>query len=520
VRDILIDHLSGARSRRVLLASAGMLALASTGAQAQLVGGDLIISSSTFQPNVGQAASLTAGQNFSVGGVLIGKALAGDGNLGVFTNSKPDGNFGITSPLTLTSQNPITRAVDGTLQLTPGQIVTSFSSKSEGSLYLSQNGQSVTIVGYDVTGTNPVGALDVSNSSTTANTVAAGVTAGNSAITDNRVIAQIGLDAARGGTSPVQTTTFNAYSGNNGRGAILYNGTYYAVGNGNLGNTGVEAVTPGHNAGTTVTSPPNATQIGAYNITQNGYAPDKTLKDSNFRGETIFDGTLYVTKGSGSNGIDTVYQVGATGALNHGGSLPANAPITILPGFSTSLAKTTADFTPFGLWFANAHTLYVADEGTGDAADVGVGSHAGLEKWSLEGNTWVLDYTLQTGLVGTTQSYTAPGFTGTVTEEGLRDITGEVNANGTVTIWGVSSTTDNITNMDNGADPNEIVSITDKLGALSLPASESFTVTDGPVLDNVYRGVVLTPAPEPASLALFGAGLAGLGLVRRRRQGK
>src|ERR1700681_4730345 len=33
------------------------------------------------------------------------------------------------------------------------------------------------------------------------------------------------------------------------------------------------------------------------------YAPDKAGKDNNFRGLTIFDNTIYVTKGSGSNGV-------------------------------------------------------------------------------------------------------------------------------------------------------------------------------------------------------------------------
>ncbi len=38
----------------------------------------------------------------------------------------------------------------------------------------------------------------------------------------------------------------------------------------------------------------------------------------------------------------------------------------VLQGFPTTLAKTSTAF-PFGLWFANADTLYVADEGNGDA---------------------------------------------------------------------------------------------------------------------------------------------------------
>jgi hypothetical protein len=36
-------------------------------------------------------------------------------------------------------------------------------------------------------------------------------------------------------------------------------------------------------------------------------------------------------------------------------------------GLNTTLAKTSANSFPFGLWFANADTLYVADEGNGTA---------------------------------------------------------------------------------------------------------------------------------------------------------
>jgi hypothetical protein len=507
--------------KTVLLSCTACVTLAAGSARADLIPSDLIISASTFVPNTGEAAGLTAGQPITVDGTPepasppggpTAIAVATDANLGVFTNSSADSNFGITAPLTLLSVNPTTGTVDQSLTLPTSQIVTSFSSKSEGSLSLSQDGHSLNIVGYHVTTDaytpSPVGALDVSNASTTA-FVDTGLAAGNSARTDNRTVATIGYN----GTTT--TTDLNAYSGNNGRAVQQYNGIFYTVGNANLGNTGVEELVPGTPAGST----PNSAQVGQFNTTQVGNKADKVIKDNNFRGETIYNNTLYVTKGSGSNGIDTVYQVGAAGALANGANLPTGpgTPITVLPGFPTAPAKTTADYTPFGLFFANPTTLYVSDEGTGDAADNGVGSHAGLEKWSLINGTWKLDYTLQAGLIGTAQSYNAPGFDGTVTEGGLRDIYGQVNADGTVTIYGITATTDNIPNMDNGADPNEVVDITDTIGATTLPTSESFNVLEGPILGTVYRGVSDAPIPEPASIGILMSAMAGIRLLRRRR---
>jgi hypothetical protein len=241
---------------------------------------------------------------------------------------------------------------------------------------------------------------------------------------------------------------------------------------------------------------------------------DKAGKSANFRGATYYDGKLYFTKGSGGNGIDTVYTVS-----NPDGKLPTlatadSATISILPGFPTGPAK-SPDFTPFGLFFANPTTLYVADEGTGNATDMA--TNAGLEKWTLSTTTgkWSLDYTLQAGLIGAT--YSVPGWDFTETTVGLRNLTGQVNANGTVTLWATTGTTSG--SGDNGADPNEIVKITDVLGDKSLPASESFSVFDGPVAGLRYGGVAFA-APEASTWAMMLIGFGGLGFAAARRRAR
>ncbi len=115
------------------------------------------------------------------------------------------------------------------------------------------------------------------------------------------------------GTGAVTTQPVDSCSGNNGLSAIIgSNGVIYTAGNaGNgtskataavladqLSNTGVQIVTPGN---------PNTTSAGVYNLMQNGDAADKASKDPNVRSITIQDNKVYVTKGSGGNGINTVY---------------------------------------------------------------------------------------------------------------------------------------------------------------------------------------------------------------------
>jgi len=132
----------------------------------------------------------------------------------------------------------------------------------------------------------------------------------------------------------------------------------------------------------------------------------------------------------------------------------------------------------------------VTDEGTGNSADA---AHAGLEKWILGSNgTWTLAYTLMSGLIGKIDSDLA-GYDGQytdVTTIGLRNLTGSVNKNGTVTLWAATSTSS--ASGDNGADPNRIVEITDEVTATTLTgkvASETFRTIAGPSYGTVYRGV-------------------------------
>jgi hypothetical protein len=494
-----------------LLAGCGVLAITMTPGIARaerpfLVPNALVISSSTYDRTQGAVAALTIGTTTLPKTATSTTTAVADGNyVTVWNNESVDASFGVTSPIYLTAIEPHSGHVFGKLAVPSDQVVTSFPSKSELGLHVSKDRQGfhLVFVGYAGAG---VGALDVSNSDAVAGqdptnpvTFAFG-----SGYAFPRTI--VSMDAHG---QFAFTPTIN-YGGNNGRSALLgSNGLYYTVGNANNGNaskfgaangtnpdvtetTGLEVVDPIAASTVDVTIPAgNSAEVDPliqYPLGKGG-ALDKPGKDNNYRGVTEFGGALYFTKGSGSNGMDTVYTVNALPTIEQA----ASATISVAPGFPTDSARATnGNFTPFAIFFADENTMYVTDEGTG--ASIDATDHAGLEKWSLVDGTWQLDYVLRNGLIGAvdTDLNGSDGQYPDVTTVGLRNLTGVVNDDGTVTLYATTATSSAAT--DNGADPNKVVQITDILAATSITgpvALESFSTIAGPTYGTVYRGVAL-----------------------------
>jgi hypothetical protein len=542
---------TGIAAFATLMTTAGVLAAAAAGATAahasttagrpagpgagfghgqttRLIPGDLLVSTSYYKNDPNIVAGTTQLPPGCAGANCV-TAIANGSYPQVFNNVTVDPSFGVTSPLYLEQITP-SGFPQGVIPVPTNELTTSFSSKSEGALNLSSDGRNVTFMAY-VAAPDTV---DVSNANTPAVIDPTNPVPG----AYYRAVANLSADGR------FTFTETNAYSGDNGRGAVEANvngqSIYYTAGNAGNGSNpqptgvvlgaGAQIITPSTRPEADQT-PGLPTPVGSFSVTALGDKADKVGKDDNFRGIALYNNVLYYTKGSGSNGVDTVYFLDTTGtACPDGVGLPvagAKLPtagiessltstglasnMCILKGFPTALAKAATDASdyPFGLWFANPTTLYVADEGSGDNTytdgsytAAAASTTAGLQKWvyNAAAGEWQLAYTLQNGL-SLGNPYTVRGYPTGVNSvtglpwapatDGLRNLTGQVNRNGTVSIWAVTSTVSG--GGDQGADPNQLVEITDSLKATSAPAQERFRTVVPALYDQVVRGVSFTP---------------------------
>ena len=396
---------------------------------------------------------------FTAGDLVISIVGDGDGS-GTYTDNQ-------AAPITLeeiTTTGSIvgtevlpqtTTTVDGTTEYA---ISGEYGSSSEGALQLSADGQSLVIGGYGVNaaafnsgGASTYGSTSLAQSTSLTTTAYTAVP---------RVIADIGYD----GTVDTSTAIYNIFNTNNIRSVATENGTSFYVGGQGVKGDSTQGVFYAQDGSNTATAINTATDV---------------------RDVQILDGQLYVSTDS-SQGVSDISLYSA---------LPTSATTgTVLPGIDGTLTLTAAqengvddadvgktiNLSPEGYFFANATTLYIADGGNPKAGGLGDG---GLQKWTFNGTTWQLDYTLSAGL-------NLVADTATSGTTGLIGLTGTV-VGGEVYLYATNSTLGDL-------DQTYVYGITDTLSATTLPTDETFTALVTAAADTNIRGISFAPTESTA----------------------
>ncbi len=518
--------------RLSLLASAAILYGASAGAQTLpfFTPGDLVVSSVQDSSSKNGGAALDTASPIT----LTEYALSG-------TGSSASASAVGTLVLPQTS-NGVQSAISG-----------EWGSASEGMLENSVNGQYLTIVGYGVN-------ANTFNSYTSANTSPYGTLAlgqtnsltGQTTTTVPRVVALINGN----GLVDTSTALTGVFNQNNPRSAATVDGSQiYVSGQGVTGDgtggvflanrgattaTAINVNTTG--AGANTTSATVATETRAVEIVNTGSGNTlEVSRDFKVSG-TPNDATdirILTAPGGGlpttSTGLvatrvfNTNTSTGESGNSRGGNTSSINLGATTTSttsalnnGVNNGRDGKFVYLSPEQFYYANATTLYVADSGSPkngspNTAQLGEG---GLQKWSLVGGVWTLDYDIYLFNDGLSLANNANANSGTPTAAGITGLFGlacqqvglytdcyattyGLNELSASYLVGVSDLT---SNTDASTGSGEVLTVLESGG------------TDSNGNNILLRGVAFAPVPEPASPALFGVGAAAIGLIRRRRR--
>jgi hypothetical protein len=186
----------------------------------------------------------------------------------------------------------------------------------------------------------------------------------------------------------------------------------------------------------------------------------------NTRVTRIFGGQLYA---SGATGTGPLYGVGTVGS---GVPTVGGQTTTELSGFPTASGPSSYDY------FLSGNNLWVTDDRASGAG--------GLQKWTLSGGVWSLQYTI--------------AESATIGDKGLAVDPNSLS--GTPTFY-VTTTGNTIDKVVDG-------------GTLAL---SSDTIEFTGAANTGLRGIAFIPGvvPEPSVFALLGLGVVGLLSIRRRK---
>ncbi len=396
-----------------------------------------------------------------------------------------------------------------------------YGSASEGFLTQSVNGQYLTIMGYGVNAA-AFNSAPISTYGTSALGQTTSLT-GQTVTTVPRVVALI----SGNGNVDTSTALTGVFNTNNPRSVVTIDGSsFYVSGQGASKTDTTQGVFYATLGATTATPIDTSTDTRALAIS-NVLTGTNTLyvsRDQNPPGSggQNFTNVSSLTGPGGtlptsSAGLTTTHIVPPASPNSLGGNNGSiNVTAATENGVNNSRVGKFVYLSPEQYFFANSTTLYVADSGqpkngNANAAALGEG---GLQKWSLIGGTWTLDYDLVAGLnlvnnanVSTTDP-TLPGVTG------LFGLTGEV-VNGQVELFATSYGLNELS-------PSYLYEITDTLSdtTIAQASGESFNTLYSAPSDISIRGVAFAPTPLPATLPLFASGAGLIGLLGWRRKRK